>query len=260
MIPLPPLPQPPVDELKIFQTSVSWGITDPERFHALLDEARQLVAPGYYIGDNLFTWCRNISPLEDPTFVKSWQENAINDSDEAILWRRYILACAAAHAIHLEGDFVECGVYAGTGVKTVIDYLGGPQFPKTFWGYDTFDYNPVEGHAFPGQAPGFFHAICERFQAYPRVRLIQGLLPDSFQQGAPQRIAYLHIDLNHAEAEIAVLDALFDRVVPGGMIILDDYEWSGVYRAQKLAEDQWFQSRNYRVMPLPTGQGLVFKR
>lgn len=44
------------------------------------------------------------------------------------------------------------------------------------------------------------------------------------------------------------------------MIILDDYEWSMIYRPQKLAEDPWFEARGYRVMPLPTGQGLVIKR
>lgn len=70
----------------------------------------------------------------------------------------------------------------------------------------------------------------------------------------------LHIDLNQAPAEIAALDRLFDLIVPGGMLILDDYEWGGGYRAQKFAEDPWFDSRRYRVMPLPTGQGLVFKR
>jgi hypothetical protein len=31
---------------------------------------------------------------------------------------------------HLEGDVVECGCYAGDAVKTVVDYLGGPEFPK----------------------------------------------------------------------------------------------------------------------------------
>jgi O-methyltransferase len=53
---------------------------------------------------------------------------------------------------------------------------------------------------------------------------------------------------------------LFDRIVPGGMLILDDYEWAGVYRIQKILEDRWFEAREYRVFPLPTGQGLVLKR
>ena len=62
-----------------------------------------------------------------------------------------------------------------------------------------------------------------------------------------------------APAEIATLDALFDRVVPGGMIILDDYEML-FYREQKFAEDDWFGQRAYKVFPLPTCQGFVIIR
>lgn len=258
--PLPRLPELSVSEVKLFHSPLSWGISDPVRFHTLMEEAKTLVSPGYYIGDNLFTWARNISALEDPTFCRAWEDNTLNDSDEAILWRRYLLACAAAHAMQLSGDFVECGVYAGTGVKTVVDYLGGTSFPRTFWGYDTFDFNPVEGHAFPGQSEGFYEMVCDRFAEYPQVRMIKGLIPSSFDQGCPESVSYLHIDLNNADGEIAALERLFDRVVQGGLIMLDDYEWSGIYRPQKKAEDQWFQERNYRVFPLPTGQGLVIKR
>jgi predicted O-methyltransferase YrrM len=70
----------------------------------------------------------------------------------------------------------------------------------------------------------------------------------------------MHIDMNNYEGEIAALDVLFDRVVSGGIIILDDYEWSGIYREQKQKEDQWLDKRQYRIFPLPTGQGLIIKR
>jgi hypothetical protein len=161
----------------------------------------------------------------------------------------------------LEGDFVECGVYWGTGIKTVVDYLGGKVFPKFFWGYDTYDYHPEEGHAaFSDQKEGFYNQVIERFAGYNQVKLIKGLLPDSFIGQCPDKIAYLHIDLNSAKYEVEVLDVLFDRVVSGGMIILDDYEWAGIYRTQKIAEDSWFDERQYRVIPIPTGQGLLIKR
>lgn len=131
---------------------------------------------------------------------------------------------------------------------------------QSFWGYDTFDFNPVEGHAFPGQKEGFFEKVQKRFDGYSQVRLIKGLLPEALIGNSPEKIAYLHIDLNNVEGEIAVLQSLFDRVVPGGIVILDDYEWAGTYRPQKKAEDQWFDDRSYRVTPLPTGQGFLIKR
>jgi O-methyltransferase len=252
----PPASQQPPN----FVSPLNWGMGDPKRFSELLQEMLKLLPAGVYAGDNLITWGRNNSALEDQPFKRAWNANLQNDADHTILWRRYVLACAAYHCIQLEGDFVECGVYRGTGIKTVVDYLGGVTFPKNFFGYDTFDYNPVEGHSFDGQEPGFYEKILERFDSYPQVRLVKGLIPHSFTEACPATIAYLHIDLNSAEAEIAALEVLFNRVVPGGIVILDDYEWAGVYRIQKVAEDRWFDDRRYRVMPLPTGQGLVIKR
>ncbi|HSG22185.1 MAG TPA: hypothetical protein VLA64_04435, partial [Azonexus sp.] len=186
---LPKLSQLPMDRTINFSSQISWGISDPARFHALLDEASKLVAPGFYLGDNLFTWCRNNSAFEDEPFVTALTENIYNDSDEAIAWRRYILATFGYHCVQLEeGDFVECGVYSGSGIKTVIDYLGKETFPKLFWGYDTFDFNPVEGHAFPGQKEGFFEEVQKRFEGYPQVRLIKGLLPEALTGNSPEKI------------------------------------------------------------------------
>jgi len=249
-----------LESVPCFLTPTYWGIRDKAKFDVLMKEAITLVNPGYHLSDNFFTWSRNNSFLDDSVFKKAWEKNVTNDADFAIAWRRYILACSAYHCIQLEGDFVECGVYNGSGIKTVIDYLGGKVFPKIFWGYDTYDYNPVKGHAFAGQQAGFFEKVKARFAEYPQVKLIKGFIPDSFEQGAPDKIAYLHIDLNNAEGEIATLGSLFDKVVSGGMIILDDYEWSNPYRAQKQAEDPWFEARGYKVFPLPTGQGFIIKR
>lgn len=257
---LPTLDKIELDHGANFESHTYWGVTEPERFKGLMQEAIRLIPTTHFLGDNLFTWQRNNSMLDDKPFRRAWEENLQNPADEAIVWRRYILACAAYHCLHVPGDFVECGVYVGTGIKTVMDYLGGPGFPKTFWGYDTYDYNPVEGHAFAGQQEGLYAAVCERFKGYSQVKLVKGLLPQAFENNLPDAVAFLHIDLNNVEGEIAVLDTLFERVSPGGIIILDDYEWSGPYRAQKQEEDQWFDQRRYRIFPLPTGQGVVLKR
>jgi O-methyltransferase len=247
------------DKLPTLSSPVFWDTSDPERVKQLVAELLPLLGGGYYFGDNLLTWSRNMSLMSDLGFKGAYEVNIQNPSDAAIAWRRYILACAGYHCVQLEGDFVECGVYRGSGIKTVVDYLGGKRFPKQFYGYDTYDYHPVPGHRFEGQQAGFYESVRQRFDGYPQVHLIRGLIPDSFEDACPEKISYLHIDLNNAEAEIAALEVLFDRVAPGGIIILDDYEWAG-YRPQKIAEDSWLERRKHHVFPLPTGQGLVLKR
>ena len=145
-------------------------------------------------------------------------------------------------------------------MKTVVDYLGGEHFPKDFWIYDLFEHEEwMLHHAMPDHGPDLEQRVRSKFGSYPQVKVFKGAIPEVFEGQSPGSIAYLHIDLNQADAEIATLDALFERVVPGGIVILDDYEWS-LYRPQKIAEDSWFDSRQYRVFPLPTGQGIVIKR
>jgi predicted O-methyltransferase YrrM len=112
----------------------------------------------------------------------------------------------------------------------------------------------------PEHGADLYDRVRGKFQSYPQVRIFKGNIPEVFEGQSPRSIAYLHIDLNEAPAELAALESLFERVVPGGIIVLDDYEWSGPYRNQKLAEDPWFDARRHKVFPLPTGQGLVIKR
>ena len=49
------------------------------------------------------------------------------------------------------------------------------------------------------------------------------------------------VDMNDADAELGALEMLFDRISPGGMIVFDDYGWTG-YRAQKDAADTFLRS------------------
>jgi len=251
------------DALRVtnFFYPVFWGTRDDAAVSGGLEAIAKNLESGYHFADNMLTWARNMSMFDDAPFVKAWEANIESPSDKAIVWRRYVLACAAYHCAQLEGDFVECGAYTGVGIKTVTDYLGGPAFPKTFWGYDLFEHdNTMLNHSMPEHSKKLYERVCKKFSSYPQVRILKGRIPEVFADGCPERIAYLHIDLNQAPAEIASLEHLFDRMVPGGILILDDYEWAGTYRGQKLAEDVWFDERNYRVMPLPTGQGLVIKR
>lgn len=92
----------------------------------------------------------------------------------------------------------------------------------------------------------------------PNVTVTQGKVPEVLADMAPEKIAFIHLDQNNAEAEAGALEVLFERMIPGAVLVLDDYGRLG-YRAQKLAEDPWLEKRGYRVLELPTGQGLVIK-
>lgn len=58
--------------------------------------------------------------------------------------------------------------------------------------------------------------------------------------------------------EVAALDYLWERLVPGAVILLDDYAYYG-YQPQKDGMDQWAEKMGIAIASLPTGQGLMIK-
>ena len=73
------------------------------------------------------------------------------------------------------------------------------------------------------QKAGLYESVRDRFASLPRVSVHKGFLPEALEGRAPERIAGLHIDLNAAKPEVDTLAILFDRVVPAGIVVLDDY-------------------------------------
>jgi len=185
-----------------------------------------------------------------------------------------LLAWAAQHALSLDGDFVECGVFKGDRASLLAKVTDFGRQRKTFYLYDSFagfspDYSSADDFPdSPGffdfahklfSEPGLFEEVTRRFSAYPNVRIVRGVLPDVLAETAPDKISFMHMDLNSPRASVACLEVLFDRMIPGGMIIFDDYGWYA-YRREKELADVFMAARGYQILELPTGQGLLLKR
>jgi hypothetical protein len=243
-------------------TGMFWGAANkPEFLRGIQHSVNNLdVQVGIYTGDNLFTFNRNLSFLDDEAFMRSVEKNVHEDVERAILWRTSILLWGVRNGLKLEGDFVEGGCYKGTSVRVVCDTVDFARCDKRYYLYDLFEHAPgMAHHAMPDHGNQLYQAVVDRFADMPNVVVTQGAVPEVLHQVAPEKIAFMHLDMNNAAAEVGALEVLFDRMVPGALLVLDDYGWA-VYRDQKLAEDAWLAQRGYQVMELPTGQGLVIKR
>lgn len=243
-------------------TSVFFGVADTSEFFrgVNLTLGNLNSHSGMYTGDNLITYHRNLSFLEDEPFMAAFAKHATTDIEKAILWRISIVLWGARNGLKLEGDFVECACYKGTTARILCDTLGFAGLDKRYFLYDLFDHDPaMSHHAMPEHSKELFQSVKNRFADTPNVIVTQGSVPQVLSAVAPEKIAFMHLDLNNADAEVGALDVLFERMVPGAVLVLDDYGWLG-YRAQKLAEDPWFAARGYFVMELPTGQGMVIKQ
>ncbi len=246
--------------MKNYLTNMFWGPANHDEFANGIQQAINQVAPhGIFTGDNFFTFGRNLSFLDDEKFMTAFSKHVETDAEKAIIWRSNILCWAARQSMRIAGDLVECGCYKGVSARIVCDYVELEKSDKHYYLYDLFEHSPeMNHHAMPEHSANLYAQVKQRFADLEQVHVTQGSIPEVLHHIAPEKIALLHIDLNNAPAEIGALELLFDRVSTGGIIILDDYGWLA-YRAQKEAEDPFFEERGYRVLELPTGQGLLIK-
>lgn len=158
----------------------------------------------------------------------------------------------------IEGDFVECGVWRGGSTMAAIDtLLKADDKTREIYLYDTFEgmSAPTEhDKVFTGTAADVlldqsdkqdatsvwcYSAIDEVQQNvgsldYPadKVHYVKGKVEDTIPQTTPQKIALLRLDTDWYESTAHELKHLFPLLVPGGVIIIDDYgHWEGARKA-----------------------------
>lgn len=204
----------------------------------------------------------------DPRFVRAYGFGRAlmmpSWGDYQFRWRAYVACWAAEQASRLEGDFAECGVNTGMLARMIIDYVDFPSLSKTFYLLDTFEgmapaystAQEMERSKHMGYVP-VFEQVQQTFAPYNTV-LIKGPVPDTLSQVTAHKICFLSVDMNTALPEQKALEFFWDKLVSGGIVLLDDYGFPG-HEAQKQVHERFAASRGVSVLALPTGQGIIFK-
>lgn len=220
---------------------VLWGEGPPERFPRDFDEADRelydLVAP------------YTLTPPE--------RVHAVRHAT------RYVVRSG------LEGAIVECGVWRGGSMMAVArTLLAEGASDRDLYLFDTYTgmveptdadvmYTGASAAALlDGAAPGSrlrADASLEDVRAnvgtvgYPeeRVHYVEGPVEQTIPAHAPERIALLRLDTDWYESTRHELEHLYPRLVPGGVLIVDDYgHWLGARRAI----DEYLHDRGVEIL------------
>jgi hypothetical protein len=229
--------------------------------------SRPLYGKATYNQDGLVT-AHNADFVDEPRFRAAYEAGRSTGSWTFgdLHWRAYVVCWAAQRAASLPGDFVECGVNRGGYARAVIEYVDFASMPKTFYLLDTYE-GLVERYISPeerargirvGEYEPCYEAVLRTFSPYPNTRIIRGAVPDTLTQVDAEEIAFLSIDMNTRDPEIAAAERFWERITPGGFIVLDDYGWRKHYE-QKVGFVEFAARRGTQVLALPTGQGLILR-
>ena len=167
---------------------------------------------------------------------------------------------------HLPGHIIECGVYKGASFIrfcTFRELLESP-YSRKIIGFDAFG-------KFPRQGDALDQAFIERFEgiggegisaeeleqilalkSFSNYELIEGdilqTIPEYLSSHPELKISLLHIDVDVYNPTRVILETLFDRIVPDGLVVLDDY---GTVAGETRAADEFFLDRSVRFQKLP---------
>ena len=185
--------------------------------------------------------------------------------------RQWALINAVHHVCQAQvvGDIVECGVWrGGAAMAAALTLLGQGSTERRLWLFDTF-----EGMTAPGESDGatalgtwlrrrrtdggsnWCRATLDEVRAnlrstgYPseQIRFVKGRVEETLTDPTclPEVIAVLRLDTDWYESTRVELECLYQRLAPGGVLIIDDY---GYWQGARRAVDEFFAASGDKVL------------
>lgn len=179
------------------------------------------------------------------------------EAGRAEYWQQLDVACHQnplmklfEESLKLDGDVIECGVYRGNTTRLLGRRMRDLAPTKNLFACDSFEGFPQDGILDSDLGPfrfrfkirrKFKHALdvpyrlSKFFDAYGvRGNVVKGFFSDTLPKLTPREYCFIFIDCDLYESHLDCLNVLYDQLVPGGVIVFDDYaqpKWPGASRA-----------------------------
>jgi macrocin-O-methyltransferase TylF-like protien len=171
-------------------------------------------------------------------------------------------------AQRVAGAFVECGIFKGASLArfAMFRHLFESEETRALIGFDVFGKFPETAFdADKDRRARFISAAGDESISVDQLRkvladkgcdknvtLVVGdicqTVPTYVAEHPELRIALLHVDVDILEPTRVVMETLAPLVVPGGVIVLDDY---GIFPGATRAVDEFMKGRPERIQKLP---------
>ncbi|MEM5471276.1 TylF/MycF/NovP-related O-methyltransferase [Hoeflea sp. AS60] len=202
------------------------------------------------------------------------------ETGQAEYWRRLDEQCNQSplielleQSLRLEGDVIECGVYRGSTTRLMGRSLRQRAPSKKLFACDSFEGFPQDRILDADLGPFRFRFKIQRkfrhasdvpqrlFQFFDTYRVngyvVKGFFSDTLPKLKPRRYCFMFIDCDIYESHLDCLNALYEQLVPGGIVVFDDYaepKWPGASRAV----DEFFADQPVKLERLASGRKALW--
>jgi len=170
--------------------------------------------------------------------------------------------------IGLAGAIVECGVFKGASLMRFAAFrrLFETEASRRIVGFDIFGDFPATAYEADKQKLKDFweqagresiskeglKTALARHNLEKNVELVAGDVIDTiptYLEAHPEfKVSFLNLDTDVYEPAKCIMETLYERVVPGGIILLDDY---AVWAGETNAVDEYLKGRNVVIRKKP---------
>ena len=221
-----------------------------------------------YRGDGITT-SHNCNFLYTDKFKKAYARccKSFGLSTLNLHWRIHQALWCASIARHLEGDMIEFGVGNGLVMSSVLEVYEDWEYSnKKLVLVDTFspfNINETTGRQDQSKDINPFYAksldyVKANFCAFKNIEFIVGFVPNVLSKINVDKLSFVHIDMNYFVPEIAALEFCWDKLVKGGVVLLDDYACAS-HADQYHAMNNLAKQLHFEILSTPTGQGIIIK-
>jgi O-methyltransferase len=226
------------------------------------------------------------SKAAKPAFPTDYDDEAVATIQAVAPWtmtspeKLNALILAVRHVVKhkVPGDIVECGVWRGGSMQaTARTLIESGDTSRHLYLFDTFEGMPPpteEDRRHDGQSAAELLAANDRTSGvwavasledvqdgmsqvpYPgeQVHYVPGMVEETVPGKAPEQISVLRLDTDWYASTKHELETLYPRLVPGGVLLIDDYGW---WQGSRKAVDEYLEETGEQLLLLRMAEGRV---
>jgi len=179
-----------------------------------------------------------------------------NNSENLTRLRIYNACLFAEFARAVPGDYLSAGISYGIAPRIIFDFVKFWQLSKAYHFVDPFtgSNNPADKKNHPYNEDVSF--VIQQYPSNAAIKIHKALIPNCFPIDDIELLAFVHLNVTHPPSEAASLSYLYDKLSPGGFILIDYYGYgTGQYEWFDPVEDQL----GIKIFSMVTGQGVIQK-
>lgn len=214
-----------------------------------------------------------IDPDFNALYDLAQSKTQMKSSDNLLRRQRHytlIKLLGQAGTVINKGSVAECGCWRGLSSYEIASTLKKMGFLKTFFIFDSFEglseFDEADGKkalavSEEDRRKEFacpLEVVQENLGEFGFINLKKGWIPDRFSDVSGEQFSFVHIDVDMYQPIRDSLAFFYPRLVPFGIIVLDDYGALGFPGAKK-AVDEFLETTKVFFLPLPSGSAFIMK-